>query len=178
MNSPLKRAGKKPLTVRELVTLSAFAALMAAGQVAMAPLPNIEPVSMLIIACALVYGVKSLFAVYAFVAVEALIYGMGLWVINYMYVWAVLAAAAILLRRIEGRIFWAFVSGIFGLSFGALCAIPYFFIGGVKMAVSYWVAGIAFDLMHAAGNFAVALALLQPCVKVLKRLKSGQGHGH
>ena len=24
----------------------------------------------------------------------------------------------------------------------------------------------------------VALALLQPCVKVLKRLKSGQGHGH
>ena len=171
MNSPSRKAGKRGhFAARDMVLLAAFAALMVAGQVALAVIPNVEMVSLLVIVCALTFGARSLLAVYAFVAAEAMIYGFGLWVINYMYIWALLAVVSILLRRVEGRLLWALISGLYGLMFGALCAIPYLFIGGVKMAFSYWAAGIVFDLIHAAGNFVTALVLIEPLMKVTGRL--------
>jgi energy-coupling factor transport system substrate-specific component len=147
---------------------------MIAGQVAMASLPNIEPVSFLIIAGALVYGWKILFSVYVFVLVEGLIYGFGFWMINYMYVWAVLAMVAIFLRKQEGRLLWAVVSGAFGLAFGLLCAIPYIFTSGFPAAVTYYISGIPFDILHAVGNFTLAFFLLPTCVKLLRKLKGGE----
>ena len=150
-----------------------MAALMVAGQVSMAALPNIEPVSLFIIAGAVVYGWQILFSVYAFVLVEGLIFGFGMWFVNYLYVWTILAVIAILLRNCEGRLLWAAVSGFFGLGFGFLCAIPYVFISGVPAAVAYYISGIPFDLLHAAGNFVMALLLLPPCISVLKKLKRG-----
>ena len=50
-----------------------------------------------------------------------------------------------------------------------LLALPYL-AGGPWAALSYWVAGIPFDLLHCAGNFVMALVLFQPCRKVLSRL--------
>ena len=157
--------------MRELVTMSLTAAIMIALKEAMSPLPNIEPVSLILIACALVYGVKSLYVAVVFVLVEILIYGLGLWTITYFYIWPILTLAALLFRRMRGRLSWAVFSGVYGLIFGALCAIPYLFIGGLKMAAAYWVSGIPFDLLHCAGNFVLALALLEPFVKVLERAR-------
>ena len=51
--------GKK-LTVRELTLFAVLGALTFALQVAMAPLPNIEPVSLLVMIFAAVFGWKSL----------------------------------------------------------------------------------------------------------------------
>ena len=61
-------------------------------------------------------------------------------------------------------------SGGFGLSFGALCALPYL-AGGPWAAFSYWAAGIPFDLLHGLGNFFLALFLGRPLCLLLKRLK-------
>ena len=129
------------LRLRELTLLALLAALMFATQVAMASLPNIHLVGVLLILTALLFGWRALYALYVFVLLEGLIYGFGLWFINYLYVWTVLAAVAIVFRKNRSRLFWAAVAGIFGLSFGALCSIPYFFIGGWAMGFSYWVAG-------------------------------------
>jgi len=148
--------------------------MMVAGQVAMSSLPNIEPVSLLILAGALVYGYKILFSVYVFVLAEILIFGFGLWTFNYIYVWAILAVIAILLRRIEGRLMWAVIAGAFGLCFGFLCSIPYLFMGGVPAAVTYFIKGVPFDLLHAVGNFALAYFLLPTCTNILKKLSGGQ----
>ena len=45
-----------------------------------------------------------------------------------LYIWPLLALAALLLRKKERPAsVWAALAGAFGLSFGFLCAIPYFF---------------------------------------------------
>ena len=72
-------------------------------------------------------------------------------------------------RRKEG-VFWAVLSGGFGLLFGALCAPVDIFIGGFGYAVSKWISGIPFDLMHCAGNFAIALVLFKPLRKLTEKL--------
>lgn len=72
-----------------------LSALLIIGQVALGFLPNIEVVTLLVIAYTLVFGKKVFFIIYIFVLVEGLIYGFGLWWINYLYVWSVQAAVTL-----------------------------------------------------------------------------------
>ena len=134
-------------------------------KMAMAQLPNIEPVSLMVMLAAVCFGWRGLYAVYLYVFLEFTVWGVGLWNINYLYVWLVLFAAARLLRRVESPLMWAALSGCFGLLFGALCALVYWVTGGWAFAVR--VAGIPMDLFHGAGNFVVALALFRPLRKAL-----------
>jgi len=168
MNDRLSQ--KARITVRDFVLLSFMAAIMEAGKTVMAPLPNIEPVSLMIIVCTRVFGFKALYAVYVFVLIEGLLWGFGLWFFSYLYVWAVLVFAVCFFRKVEGRLFWAAVSGFYGLAFGALCSLTSFVIGGWQAAVAYWISGIPFDILHAVGNFALAFALEPTCTRLLRKL--------
>jgi len=158
------------LKAREIVILGLMTAILLVAQVGMSFLPNIELVSLLIIVYTLVFRKKVLFIIYTFVLLEGLIYGFGTWWISYLYVWTVLAGVTWLLRDMESPLGWAIVNAAFGLLFGALTAIVNLFISGIGGMVSYWIAGIPFDLLHCAGNFATALVLFNPLTLLLRRL--------
>lgn len=171
--SPLPRGmrSKSRPEVRELTALSMMGALMFTLKIAMAALPNIHPVAALVILTALHFSWRSLYAVAVYVLLEGLFFGFSLWWVSYIYAWALLVVLTIVLRRFgDGRLYWAALAGIFGLCFGALCAIPYGFIGGASMAFSYWISGIPFDLLHCGGNFAVTFVLLPPLRRLMERI--------
>ena len=141
------------------------------AKVAMSALPNIEPVSLFILVFAVVFGWKCLYPIYLYVAMEMLFFGIGFWNINYLYVWTILATAAILLRKMQHPLLWALLSGLFGLAFGLLCAPVYAFVGGnIQYAWKWWLAGFTFDISHGAGNFVMALLLFVPLRKLLEKL--------
>lgn len=143
-------------------------ATLLVAQIALAFIPNIELVSFLIIIYTLKYGKKTLFSIYVFAFLEGLIYGFGIWWIMYLYVWTILCFLALIFKRNMQPLFWAILSGLFGLCFGALCAIPYFFIGGISLGLSYWISGIPFDILHCVGNFVAAFVLFKPMYRVLQ----------
>ena len=151
-----------------MVLFAILGALTFAAKYVMSFLPNIEPVSLMVMLFAVVFGWKWVYPVYLYVVMEILFYGISLWNINYLYIWAVLAVAAICLRKMQSPLAWAMLSGVFGLMFGALCGIVDIFIGGFGYAVSKWVSGIPFDIMHCAGNFVMALLLFGPLRKLLE----------
>ena len=157
---------------RRVVLCAMLAAVMTALQAAMSPLPNIEPVSLLILVYALVFGRDVFYIIYTFVFLEGLLYGFHLWWMTYLYIWTLWALTVLFLGRGRERspLLWAAASGAFGLSFGALDAIPYL-AGGPAAAFSRWVAGIPFDLLHCGGNFFLALVLERPLVQLLTRLR-------
>ena len=161
------------LTVREVVLFGVLGALTFALQVVMSGLPNIEPVSLLVMLFAVTFGWKALYPVYIFVAMEILFYGFSLWNVYYLYVWAILALVSILLRKTEQPLLWALVSAGFGLLFGALCAVADVFVGGFSYAVAKWVSGIPFDVTHCIGNFVITLLLFAPLRKLMARLYAG-----
>ena len=165
---------KNRLSLGETVLFGMLGAMMFALQVVMAPLPNIEPVSLLTMLFAVTFGWKSLYCVYTFVAMEILFHGIGLWNINYLYIWTVLAVAAIFLRKMEPALGWAILAAVFGLAFGALCGIVDVFVGGFGYAAAKWVSGIPFDLLHCGGNFAMALILWKPMKTLLDKLWTGR----
>ena len=160
----------KKLTIREITLFAVLGAMMFALQVVMAPLPNIEPVSLLVMIFAAVFGWKALYPVYVFVVMEILFYGISTWNIYYLYVWAVLAFAAILMRKQTQPLAWALLSAVYGLMFGALCGIVDIFIGGFGYAAAKWVSGIPFDLLHCGGNFVIALIMFRPLRTALEKL--------
>lgn len=159
-----------PIKLRELAALAVFAALMIALQVAMAQLPNIEPVTLLIILATVFMGPKSLLAVFTFVLAEGLIYGFHIWWINYLYVWPLLVLIVWGLRRWSHPLLWAVVAGAFGLFFGTLCSLPYFLTGGIGAGIGYIIQGIPFDLVHCISNIAIVALLFYPLEKVLARV--------
>ena len=145
---------------------------------AMASLPNIELTSFLLILFTLRFGRLTLYTVPAFILIEGLIYGFGLWWVMYLYAWPLLALFVRAFSRVDSAFFWAMVSGVFGLLFGLLCAVPYFFVGllggsfmqGVTQMFAWWVAGIPFDLVHGVSNFVIMLALYRPVSSLLARM--------
>lgn len=143
-------------------------ALMFVLKVALASLPNVHLGAVLIVLTAVLFGWRSMYSIAIYVLLEGLVYGFSVWWISYLYAWPLLGAVCVLMRKNDSAFIWAVVTGIFGLSFGALCAIPYFFIGGWEMALSYWVGGIPFDLMHCAGNFVLTLVLFKPLSRAMK----------
>lgn len=118
------------LGARGIVVLGLLGALLVVLQVTMALLPNIEPVSLLVMVYTAVLGRRAAYPIAVFVALEALIWGVSTWVLSYLYVWAVLAVlpgcCGVWNPGWAGPSFpapsaWAF---------GALCALVYLPVGG------------------------------------------------
>ena len=148
--------------------MGVLSSILLVTQLGMAFLPNIEPVSTLIILYTLCYKKRVFPIIYTFVLLEGIIFGFGIWWISYLYIWAILALIVLALQKMDSAISWAVVSGFFGLMFGALCAIPYFISGGPFAAFAYWSAGIPYDILHCLGNFVLTLTLYKPLLRLLK----------
>lgn len=161
------------MKTRELCLLSVAAALMFILQIVMAPLPNIEPVSLLMIVLTCSFGTKALFSAAVFILLEGLIHGFGLWWFFYLYAWPALIFLVLLVRNTidESAWGWALVSGGFGLCFGLLYALIFLFTGGFETFISTWIAGFVFDISHCVGNFILCLCLYTPLRKIIKRLE-------
>lgn len=161
---------KTKLTLRQIALFGMLGALTFGAKFAMQGLPNIEPVSLFLMIFAAVFGLKALYPTFLYVLLEVLFFGINLWTINYLYVWPILALLSICMRKMESPVGWAILSGGFGLMFGLLCAPVYLFTGGPGFALSWWISGIPFDLLHAAGNFIMALVLFAPLRQLLDKL--------
>ena len=161
---------KAKITVREIALFGMLGALTFGLKVAMSYLPNIEPVSLLVMIFAVVFGRKCLYPIYLYVIMEILLYGLGTWNFNYLYIWAILAVAAYMMRKQEHPLYWALLSGIFGLCFGLLCAPVDFMLGDIGFVISKWISGIPFDVAHCAGNFVIALLLFKPLRSLTEKL--------
>ena len=163
-------AKKNGLPLGEVVLFGILGALTFALKFAMAALPNIEPVSLLMMVFGAVFGLKALYPCYVYVAMEILTFGIGTWNVNYLYIWAIIVVVAWLMRKTEQPLAWALLGGVFGLFFGAFCAPVDVVIGGWSYAVSKWISGIPFDALHCGGNFVMALIMYKPLRKLLEKL--------
>ncbi len=165
----------KKVDTRDIAFVGMAIAVIEVCKIALQAVPNVETTTFWIMMFTLVLGRKMLFVIPAFILIEGCIYGFGLWWIMYLYAWPLLALIAWLIRKSDSALTFSIVSGFFGLFFGALCSIPYYFIGGFAMMFNWWVAGIPFDIMHGISNFVIMLLLYRPVRKVMDRVNSQKG---
>ena len=158
------------MKTRDLVIIAMMAAILFVVQVALSFIPNIELVTLLVMIYTLVLGRKTIFAIYVFALLEGLFYGFGIWWFMYLYVWTILYIIVRIFRKQENIVIWSLLGGAFGLSFGAMCSIPYFIAGGIGAGIAWWIAGLPYDILHGIGNFVVILVLFKPIRSVIEKL--------
>ena len=164
MPSPTRnKAGKMSHhAVLRLVLRGLMGALLVVSKQAMSGVPNLEPVTLLIILFALELPKETPGAITVFLVMQGVLYGFGLWWAMYLYVWYLLAFLTRLLRRMDRAWGWAIFSGLYGLAFGGLCAAVYLFAKTPAFALSWWLSGLSYDAMHGVGNFVLMLLLYRP----------------
>lgn len=164
-------------TVFDITLVALMVAIIEVFKFVMMGLPNIELTSFWLILFSKNFGKKVYFVVPVFVLLEGIIFGFNLWWISYLYIWPLLVLITRIFRNNDSATLWAVISAVFGLSFGALCAIPYFFTGtdfrsGLILTFNWWVAGIPWDIVHCVGNFILMLLLYKPLSNVMTKLKN------
>lgn len=164
------------MRIKDIVITGMLGAILFLFQLGLAFLPNIELVSILIIVYTIVMKKKTIFIITVFVLLEGIFYGFSTWWINYLYIWFVLYLITQLFQKERSPLLWALISGAYGLSFGALCSVPYFFMGGYQTAFAYWISGIPFDITHGIANFCIALILFKPFHTLMDYLHDSYYH--
>lgn len=163
-------------TAFDIALVALMVAVIEVFKFTMMGLPNIELTSFWLILFSKNFGRKVYFVVPVFTLIEGVIFGFNLWWISYLYVWPLLVLVTRVFRKNDTALTWAVISGVFGLFFGALCAIPYAFTGtdltsGLNIAFSWWVAGIPWDIAHCIGNFVLTLLLYKPLSKIMLKVQ-------
>ena len=152
-------------------------AVIEAAKLALAQMPNVELVSFFIIMFTLYFGKKVFLVIPAFILIEIMIFGFDImWVISYCYIWPLLCILTLFFRNKPKSSFApALLSGFFGLFFGFLCSFPYLFIStgtnpnaSLAAAITWWIAGIPFDVIHGISNFVIMLVLYLPVSRVME----------
>lgn len=162
----------KKITVGSITRTALMGALIFAAQIALASVPNIELVTLLIVVFTRNRGKEGIAACFVYVFLTSLIWGFGLWWATYMVVWPLFALVVYKIRRLDSWLIWAVIDGAFGLCFGAIFAVPYIFVSPAY-ALSYWISGIPFDVAHCIGNFMAAAVLGETLDLCMKRIPLG-----
>ena len=161
------------LSAKDIAYLGISLAILEASKLALDLLPNVEAVTLLFIVYTLFYGRKTIYVAVGFTAIECFLKGINVWSVMYLYIWPLLIVLVYIAGRHKaGRLFYCILSAFFGLFFGLFCSIPYLFIGGWSMAVTWWVAGIPYDIIHCVSNFALCLFLFKPLCAIMRRVTS------
>lgn len=165
-------AGSALRETKCLVRDALLGAILLCSKEVMAVLPNIEPVTMLLLAYTVAYRFRALIPLYLFVTLEAVLYPNISTTLMYLYVWLVPVAVALLLpKRVLPAPVYALIGGLYGLAFGVFCAPAEAWYFGLDFpgTVAWVAAGLPFDLLHAAGN-AVLCLLVAPLARLLVKL--------
>jgi energy-coupling factor transport system substrate-specific component len=174
-----KRGKGIMLTTKNVVLTGFLAAALTAGKLALAFVPNVEIVTVLILVYATVFGFRAVFAVLIFCTVEILLYGFGTWVYLYYIYWSALCAiACVLLKRprpVAAAIYAVIMTFLFGIIdtvinvvFAALAGVPRYQL--LNLFIGYYARGIWFCAVHIVSNALVVSALYRPLVAAISKL--------
>lgn len=151
-----------------------FGAIMFISKLIMEFLPNIHPLGLFITVLTLLYRVKAIIPIYVYVLLNGLYAGFATWWVPYTYIWLILWALIMIIPKNASNkvifILSLLFNGIFGLAFGFLYMPFQAFAFGLNLqgAISWFIAGLPFDVLHMCGNIAMSFLVL-PLYKTLKR---------
>ena len=157
--------------IQRLCLVSVCSAILVMCKEILAFLPNIELVTFLLLIYSLRFDLSmSISIATIFCFLQIVLYGFGLWTPLYFIVWNGWVLVCFSLKKIlVSNQRCAFLSAGFGLIFGFLFSIPYFFMS-VQTGWAYFLRGLPFDLVHCLGNYILVSILYDPVHAFFEKL--------
>ncbi len=167
-----------------------FVAMITGGKMALAVIPNVEVVSVLLAVCAYVWGLgMALPVAVVFTLIQMAIYSFNIWVFEYLIYWPLLAICFWALGKVRFQktvfeVVFATLSVVvctlfFGVFTSVVDTLVGYGSGGFKVVLdNFWqrfcvmyVRGIAFFAIHVCSNAVLFAVAFHPLVVLNKKAK-------
>ncbi|MFD2209023.1 ECF transporter S component [Virgibacillus halophilus] len=152
------------MNIYKLTLLALLAALGVAGRSFLGFIPNVQPVTSLIIICGFLLGPMSAVMLSVLITLASnLLLGSGIWTIWQIISWSLIGLASGLLGKYiyRMRLYMIAIFSVFcGYFYGFLISLTMYRISG-DFFLAYYFSGLPFDTYHALGN-AIFIFLLFP----------------
>ena len=164
------------LTIREMAVFAMLGAIMYASKMIMEVAPNVHLLGVFTIAFTVVYRKKALYPIYTYVLLNGIFCGFATWWIPYLYLWAVLWGATMLLpKRIPEKLrplVYMLLCAAHGFLFGTLYAPAQALLYGLSFQkmIAWIISGLPWDFVHGVSNFFCGI-LIVPIIKILTFLE-------
>ncbi|HBY89910.1 MAG: ECF transporter S component [Ruoffia tabacinasalis] len=169
----------KYFTVKRLAVLALLTALCHIGRIAFQFIPNVQPVTVILIIITLTMGtLDGLLVAITSMVISNMLLGMGPWTLYQIMAYGIIvlltSALKALYNRLKDhqsarRVIFALFAGATGLIYGFVISLFSSQMFGVVNFWVYYAQGITFDLMHAAGNVAFFLVLEPTLVPIIQK---------
>lgn len=173
----MKKSAKSAARAAALVGV--MAATVECSKLALASIPNVEAVTLLLAVYSYVFGSLGILASLVFVAIEPLIWGFGSWFISYLIYWPMVATVFALMgkancaRRFLPSVVAVLLTFFFGIltSFVDVGLFTGYFENFFSRFLIYYARGISFYITQIITN-AILFSLLFPYItKFLFKIK-------
>ena len=172
----LWRAEQKMSSGSDLILLILLGAFAVSGRVLLDPIPNVQPVTVIVLLAGIHFGAPRAIALAAAVALcSNVLLGHGLWSLYQAVGWsAVGVAGAALSNRlyVDGRMAiraLAAVAAVSAFAFDWIVSLSALHSLSSEVFLIYLMAGIPYDLLHAAGNVVFVAWLANPLSEIMTR---------
>lgn len=159
-----------------LTLIALLAALAVVGRYAFQFIPNIQPVTTIIIISAFFLGpVSGIILAFLTTYLSNLVMGMGLWTVWQISAWSIIGLISGMLGRIFQKnplpvlIMFSIFAGYF---FGFVMSLANYMIAGKFL--SYYLLGLPFDTYHAIGNVVFMVILFPVLSKIFTQYQEKQ----
>lgn len=150
------------------------------GRILLDPIPNVQPVTVLVLLAGAYFGAPRAIALAATIALASnvILLGHGPWTLFQAIGWGGIGlVGAILANRIvvEGRVrigLLAVIAAISGLAFNWLVSLSILLDAGSSMLIPYLLNGLVFDLYHVVGNVLFVAWMASPLGEMMHRHRS------
>lgn len=178
-----RRFEKQKPRPRDIMPVVVLAAVAAAGRVLFAPVPQVKPVSAIVIIAGICLGKESGFMTGALAALASnMFFGQGPWTPWQMYAWGLIGFLAGALEKcgVFRRPAVVCVYGFFSALLYGLLLDSWYVVGFVTPltlagALAGYAAGLPFSLIHGAATVAFLLPLYRPWRRKIGRIQQKYG---
>lgn len=162
---------------RRIAFLAVMTALCVVGRFLFQFIPNVQPVTTIVIFLTLTYGVSTgLIVAILSMLITNLFMGMGIWTLAQLGAYAAVVVLTALLGKlpvVQHKLLWqtglaAGMGFVYGF-FVSILQAP--LLGGLWPAIAYWLSGLSFDALHAGGNL-ILYPLLAPALTAVVQRKA------
>ena len=172
----LWRAEQKMSSGSDLILLILLGAFAVSGRVLLDPIPNVQPVTVIVLLAGIHFGAPRAVALAAAVALcSNVLLGHGIWSLYQAVGWsAVGVAGAALSNRlyVDGRMAiraLAALAAVSAFAFDWIVSLSVLHSLSSEVFLIYLMAGIPYDLLHAAGNVVFVAWLANPLSEIMTR---------
>lgn len=160
--------------VQEISLIGILAAVNIASRIALQSLPNIKPVTSIIIISVMIFGLTfGIKLTIVTTLVSNIFLGMGTWTFFQILAWIVICLLTEIvvdfykkIHRDPSLLIMSIFAFLMGYVFGFIVSLEQFMIGGPGLFFAYYSTGILFDTFHAIGNFCFYLI----CAPILMKI--------